>query len=86
MATTSARYCLRVFFTWFQESYRKFTELQLRGEQSFVLGTIRMIIEKYGLLTLPIDLINIYVDIVHLGGNYEEAIAICGVLSRFPRK
>ncbi|HPX93441.1 MAG TPA: tetratricopeptide repeat protein [Bacillota bacterium] len=77
-----------VFFTWFQESYRKFiAELQLRGEQSFVLGTIRMIIEKYGLLTLPIDLINIYVDIVHLGGNYEEAIAICGAtLSRFPQE
>lgn len=53
------------------------SDLQRRGEQDYIINIILMIINKYGLQEIPIELVNIYIDIVHLGGNYEDAISIC---------
>lgn len=51
--------------------------LQRAGEQAIVLRIINTIMETYDVSTIDIRLINIYIDIVHLGGAYEAAVAIC---------
>lgn len=66
------------FYLWIKDSKLKYLlDLQRQGEQGYIISIILMIINKYGLKDLPIELVNIYIDIVHLGGNYEDAISIC---------
>lgn len=47
------------------------------GEQSILIQIIDGIQSDYSLDLLLIDLVNIYIDIVHLGGNYDRAVSIC---------
>ncbi len=51
--------------------------LQRSGEQAVVLRIINTIKESYEVSRLDRRLINIYIDIVHLGGAYEAAVAMC---------
>ena len=51
---------------------------QERGEQNILLQLINGIRNDYELKELLIDLVNIYIDIVHLGGEYSTAVDICG--------
>lgn len=50
---------------------------QKRGEQSILMQIINGIKSDFEINELLIELVNIYIDIVHLGGDYEEAVAIC---------
>lgn len=50
---------------------------QKRGEQSVLIQIINGILADYKLSDLLIDLVNIYIDIVHLGGDYNLAVNIC---------
>lgn len=52
-------------------------QLQRAGEQSVVLRIINNIKETYEVSKIDIRLISIYIDIVHLGGAYEAAVAMC---------
>ena len=54
-----------------------FKSLQKRGEQSVLLHMIEGLIGKYSINSIPIDLVNIYIDVVHLGGDYKTAVDIC---------
>lgn len=59
-------------------------QLQTRGEQSTLLQIIEGIRSDYVLEDWSLSLINIYIDIVHLGGAYEEAVNLCeSYLSQF---
>ena len=50
---------------------------QERGEQSVLIQIINGIRSEFDLNNLGIDLVNIYIDIVHLGGDYDIAVDIC---------
>ena len=51
---------------------------QERGEQSILMQIMDGILAEYNdLRLLRIDLVNIYIDIVHLGGDYQRAVEIC---------
>lgn len=50
---------------------------QQRGEQSTLIQIIDGIKSSYSVASLSLDLVNVYIDIVHLGGNYDTAVAIC---------
>jgi hypothetical protein len=51
---------------------------QERGEQRILMQIIEGVLTDYKELPkLKIDLINIYIDTVHLGGDYERAVEIC---------
>ena len=50
---------------------------QQKGEQRVLMQIINGIKSSYQINDLSIDLINIYIDIVHLGGDYAEAVSIC---------
>lgn len=66
------------FHSWlYPEKFSYLQALQLLGEQSAVISMISMIINRYGMKDIDLSLINMYVDIVHLGGNYREAVSIC---------
>ena len=50
---------------------------QERGEQSVLIQIIDSIRSDYKLNDLRIELVNIYIDVVHLGGDYDLAVDIC---------
>lgn len=52
-------------------------QVQKLGERSTLIQVIGALIKQYTLKALPIELVNVYIDIVHLGGNYESAVNIC---------
>lgn len=51
--------------------------LQSRGEQAVLVQIIEGIIYKYSLESITIEIVNIYIDIVHLGGDYQGAVNLC---------
>jgi len=51
--------------------------MQKRGEQNTLIQIINGVLSKYKLNELLIDFVNVYIDIVHLGGDYEVAVDIC---------
>lgn len=53
-------------------------KLQERGEQNVLIQLINGILADFELKDLLIDLVNIYIDIVHLGGDYDIAVNTCG--------
>jgi hypothetical protein len=52
-------------------------KVQERGEQNLLLQIIDGIRQSYDLSLLAIDIANIYIDALHLGGEYELAVKIC---------
>ncbi|WP_339009094.1 tetratricopeptide repeat protein [Fusobacterium animalis] len=52
-------------------------QLQERGEQSILMHIFTYISQKYEAKEMLRDFINIYIDIVHLGGEYEKSVEIC---------
>ena len=52
-------------------------EQQKGGEQSLLMQIINGIKMNYQIESLLIEFVNIYVDIVHLGGDYARAVEIC---------
>lgn len=52
-------------------------KMQERGEQSVLLQILNGIRTEYSLGELCIELVNVYIDIVHLGGDYQLAVHIC---------
>ena len=50
---------------------------QQKGEQRVLMQIIEGIMDKHQLKVLCIELINIYIDIVHLGGDYAASVSIC---------
>ena len=50
---------------------------QQKGEQRILIQIINGIKSNHQIKDMCIDLVNIYIDIVHLGGNYNEAVSIC---------
>ncbi|SCW57911.1 hypothetical protein SAMN02910400_01395 [Lachnospiraceae bacterium C10] len=50
---------------------------QQKGEQKVLMQIINGIRSNHQIKDLSIDLVNIYIDIVHLGGDYDEAVSIC---------
>lgn len=51
---------------------------QTRGEQGILMQIINGVLATFSLSDMLIDFVNIYIDIVHLGGDYERAVTICG--------
>lgn len=54
-----------------------FKGMQKKGEQSILRQIIDGVVSTYKLSDLLIDFVNIYIDVVHLGGEYEAAVDIC---------
>lgn len=54
-----------------------FETLQRLGESQFILMLIEKYIKINGLEKLDIRTLNIYIDIVHLSGDYEHAVILC---------
>lgn len=52
-------------------------ELQMIGEQAVVFGVTENLMERYGTQHLSNEIINIYIDMLHLGGDYEAAVMTC---------
>lgn len=90
-----ARKCktAETFNIWLKESISEEEEItpiglllkyQERGEQNILIQIIDGIRSDFDLNDLSISLLNIYVDIVHLGGDYSTAVEICDkYLERF---
>lgn len=73
-----AEHCMNVetFNAWFIENkYIDFLILcQLKANQECIYSVTESIINYYGLANLDIRLINIYIDALHLGGDYHAAV------------
>lgn len=67
---------LQDFRQWFNANHHNdhLRDLQLRGEQAYVLAITENLIRRYGIQSLSYETINIYIDVLHLGGNYEIAV------------
>ncbi len=52
-------------------------ELQMSGEQAVVFSLTENLIKQYGTQHLSNEIINIYIDMLHLGGDYEAAVMTC---------
>ncbi len=52
-------------------------KIQVAGEQNVLIQVIGNLINRYGLNDLDIQIVNIYIDIVHLGGDYERSVMLC---------
>lgn len=52
-------------------------DLQLLGEQAVVFNITENLISRYGIPQLSNEIINIYIDVLHLGGDYEAAVKTC---------
>ena len=52
-------------------------EFQLLGEQAIVFSITENLIAQYGISELSNEVINIYIDVLHLGGDYEAAVKTC---------
>ena len=50
---------------------------QKRGEQGVLMQIINGVLASYSLNSMLIDFVNIYIDIVHLGGDYDRAVKVC---------
>ena len=67
------------FNKWFEQCGRLefLKEMQLKGEQARVFQITEGLFKQYGLNNVNIDVVNIYIDALHLGGNYEAAVTAC---------
>lgn len=65
------------FSTWFEESdYISYlVSCQIKGEQELIFQVTEDLINQYGFKNLSLRLINIYIDALHLGGDYQAAVA-----------
>ena len=54
-----------------------FVSLQRTGESQFISALIDRFVVLYGLERLDVQTLNIYINIVHLGGDYPGAVALC---------
>lgn len=65
------------FSTWFEESdYISYlVSCQIKGEQELIFQVTEDLINQYGSKNLALRLINIYIDALHLGGDYQAAVA-----------
>lgn len=52
-------------------------EMQLKGEQARVFQITEDLFKQFGLNNVNLDIVNIYVDALHLGGHYETAVGVC---------
>lgn len=70
---------IEVFKDWFRSNgYNSVVkELQLLGEQAEVYSITENLISRYGIPQLSNEIINIYIDVLHLGGDYEAAVQTC---------
>lgn len=60
-------------------------KMQVAGEQGVLIQVIGNLINQYGLNDLDIQIVNIYIDIVHLGGDYRRSVMLCDeFLGKFP--
>lgn len=60
-------------------------KMQESGEQNLLIQIIGGIISKFPIQEIDIRLVNIYIDVVHLGGDYETAVSICDdYIVKFP--
>lgn len=55
---------------------RFFNMMQRLGERKYVFEVLEMFKEKYGISTFHQELFESYVDVVHLGGGYREAVQL----------
>lgn len=65
------------FCTWFEESdcISYLVSCQIKGEQELIFQVTEDLINQYGSKNLALRLINIYIDALHLGGDYQAAVA-----------
>lgn len=52
-------------------------DLQMLGEQADVFSITENLIKRYGTQQLSNEVVNIYIDMLHLGGDYEAAVKTC---------
>lgn len=53
-----------------------FSTMQRLGERKYVFDVLEMLKDKFGISSFPNKLFEIYVDVVHLGGGYREAVQL----------
>ena len=53
-----------------------FNMMQRLGERKYVFEVLEMLKEKYGISAFDQELFESYVDVVHLGGGYREAVQL----------
>jgi hypothetical protein len=51
-------------------------QFQMYGEANYLLSTLRAVLKDVNIKHMHISLIEIMVDIIHLNGNYEEAVEL----------
>ena len=52
-------------------------EYQTRGEQTILLQIINLILKYFNMKEVARKIVNIYIDTIHLGGEYQYAVSIC---------
>lgn len=73
----SAISSIEQFNEWSINIVTSLQELQKQGNQAILLNIYNTILNRYSLKDLSIDLAGIYIDIIHLGGQYETSVEIC---------
>jgi tetratricopeptide (TPR) repeat protein len=65
------------FSAWLTESdtISYLVSCQIKGEQELIFQVTEDLINQYGSKNLALILINIYIDALHLGGDYQAAVA-----------
>ena len=59
------------------DRHRFFEALQRSGERSLLAEVLERFVASRGIASLDIYALNLFVDIVHLGGDYQRAVALC---------
>jgi len=65
------------FSAWLIESdaISHLVSCQIKGEQELIFQVTEDLINQYGSKNLTLKLLNIYIDALHLGGDYQAAVA-----------
>ncbi len=72
------KYSILISRLWDDKTKIQFLEQQQRwGEQKYVETIMQLFVEHYGISAFDIQTLNIYIDIIHLGGNYPNAVEQC---------
>lgn len=65
------------FLTWFAETALPYLQnMQIAGEQRYVSDLLHMTLEHIDSQTLPPAIFSVYTDIIHLGGDYAQAVSL----------
>lgn len=82
----SRAFDIKTFNNWLQNKgiLSTLLDLQTKGEQNLIFIITENLINYYGITSVGFEIINMYIDALHLGGDYQAAVRTCeDYLSQF---